>query len=382
MKRIFTMLTFWAFLNSGWIFSQEISGTVRGIVTDQSGGAIPEAKILVVKVSVAGPTEVTEATTDSSGGYVLSLSLGDYHLVFVKPGFNDLTTQTAVRAGGNVVLNASMELAGITQTITVNVEGEVAPIDTGSSQIQTTIPSDEQSKLPSGTGFTGSVERADGVRREPVGGGLMSDGSSRAENKFFINGVDVSDAETGSLRLMSNIPFEFIQETQVKRSSNAEFGGAMGAVVNGVLKRGENAIHGQVWSYYSNDKMNASPNQVLHFSEFDDEVVSYLRHQKDNQWALAPGYYLGGPVIQNKLFFFSGSRPSFARTEREVRFLKNNLPGSFSSSTRQDFTVNRLDYETAYRQKKLQVFFAHMYSPLRVRGVLPDQEGTGSPATL
>lgn len=364
------------FLNGNLLFSQELTGTIRGMVTDQSGGAMPK-----VLVTATGPVNMT-VETDSSGGYAISVIPGEYLISFSKDKFESAEQKMSVRAGANTILNVTLEVAGVTQTITINVEEKMPEIDTGSSTIQTTIPSEIQTKLPSGTGYIGALTTVPGVRSEVIGGGIMSDGSSRAENDFYINGVKTSDAETGSLRLMSNAPFEFIQETLVTRSSDAQYGGSMGAVVNGILKRGGNEIHGQVWNYFSNDSMNASPRPYLRFSPLDDEEVEFFQPKKDKQTAATPGFHVGGQIIKNKLFFFSGSRPGFAKAERSVKFLKNDLTGNFSSSSRQDFTVNKLDYETLFRGRALQLYFAHMYSPLKLKGILPDQEGTSSPETL
>lgn len=356
-------------------FSQELTGTVRGNITDQDGLAVSGAEIVAV-----GPVNM-KVVSDSNGAYVFVLVPGEYQIVIVKDGFTALQKTLAVHAGATNIINATLEVAGVTQVITVSVEGKVPEIDTGSSTISTTITADDQSKLPLGVGFVGAVTTAPGVRVEPVGGGIMSDGSSRAENNFFINGVNISDVQTGSMRVMNNIPHEFTEETTVGRSNDARFGSSLGSSVNGVLKRGRSVVHGQVWTYATHNVLNAPPRPFLRFSPFDDEVVEYFQTKEDQYKTVIPGYAVGGPLWKKQLFFFSGSRPSFSETERSVKFLKNNLTSNFVSNSRQDSTTNKVDADLFYRGRPLQLSMAHLYNPWRVRGYLPGQDGTDSPDT-
>lgn len=358
----------------GQLYAQELTGTVRGVVFDQSGLSIPNTT-----VSAIGVVKM-QVLTDTGGEYALVLPPGEYIVTFESSGFNILQKSVAIRAGGNIVLNATLEISEVRQEVTI--EEKVPEIDTGSHTISTTIKSDEQTKIPSGTGYIGLITKAPGVRAEPVGGGFMSDGSSAAENDFFINGVKTSDTETGSLRTTSNFPFEFVEETQIMRMGDAQYGSSLGAVVNGVLKRGANDTHGQIWTYSTFDGINASPNSSLRFSPFDDDKVEYFKNKKDKSLVLAPGYVVGFPVVKDKIFFLSGSRPNFGKTERDVKFLKNNVPGKFESNTRQDSALNKIDLDLLLKNKPLHLSLAHLYSPLRVRGFLPGRDGTDSPDTL
>lgn len=358
------------------LYSQELTGTIRGIVMDQAEITIPG-----ITVDVAGTVNM-KVLTGSAGEYVLMLPPGEYRITFVLVGgaLDTVQKNVSVKAGGNIVLNITLNISGVQQTITV--EEKAPQIDTGSHVIATTIKSDEQTKIPSGIGYIGLLTKAPGIRVEPVGGGVMADGSSAAENDFFINGVKTSDTETGSLRITSNFPSEFMEETQIKRMSDAQYGSSLGAVINGVLKRGHNDVHGQAWTYMTFDAMNASPRPSLRFSPFSDDLVEYFENTKDHSSVFVPGYVVGFPILKDRIFFLSGSRPNFSRSEREVKFLKNNLPGTFVSRARQDFTLNKIDADLMVHAKVLRLSLAHMYSPLRVRGFLPGRDGTDSPDTL
>lgn len=362
------------------LLGQELTGTVRGLVTDQTGLSVEKAS-----VGVSGGSANMKADTDSGGGFAFTLPPGEYSLTFAKEGFNSVQKSVLVHTGGNVVLNITLEVSGGQQSVTV--EEKAPEIDTGSHVISTTVSSEEQTKIPSGTGYVGLLTKAPGVRAEPVGGGFMAHGSSAAENDFHLNGVKTSDTETGSLRTNLNFPHEFVEETQIKMMGDAQYGSSLGAVVNGVLKRGTNSIHGQVWTYSTWDGINGSPRPTPQLSPFDDEVFEYFENKKDKFSVFVPGYIVGFPLPilkkgnENRVFFLSGSRPSFGRSERDVKFLRNNLPGTFSSSTRQDFNLNKIDADLEYRGKPLHMSVAHLYSPLKVSGILPGRDGTGSPDT-
>ncbi|OGN32468.1 MAG: hypothetical protein A3I92_01655 [Candidatus Yanofskybacteria bacterium RIFCSPLOWO2_02_FULL_43_10b] len=380
MKKVLSIVGFLTllFFGSTFTYAQELTGTIRGSVTDPTDTVIPDVEI----TALAASGTAISTKTDSLGNYAMALLPGEYKVTFRQSGLESNAKEITVRVGQNIVLNVTMELSGIVQTVVVNVEGEIPQVDTGSSTIQSNISTDVQTKIPTGIGFVGAIVAVPGVKSEALGGGIMADGSSASENKFFIDGTEFSDPLTGSLLVMGNFPQEFVSEVQVERSFGAKYDGSLGAVINGVTKRGGSQIHGQVWTYFSDSALNASPREHLKFDEFNDNKILYFQPQKDPARSWVPGFAIGGTIIKNKLFFFSGSRPSLSQTEREVTFLKNKLTGNFTSRTRQDFTFNRLDYEGSWLNRPLQIYLSHAYSPLKMKGLLPGQEGTGSPDTL
>ncbi len=99
-------------------------------------------------------------------------------------------------------------------------------------------------QLPRGRTFNTLLQVAPGVRAESKSGsagvgGYQFDGASGSENVFIVDGVDVSNIRNASLGVQDAIPFEFVQEVQVKSGGfEAEFGGALGGVVNVISKSG------------------------------------------------------------------------------------------------------------------------------------------------
>ena len=82
------------------------------------------------------------------------------------------------------------------------------------------------------------------------------DGASGSENTFYLDGMEVTNMQTGVLDAKNRIPVEMVQQVQIKNGvMEAQYGGAMGGVVNAVVRSGTNDFHGEAGFYYNNDNM-------------------------------------------------------------------------------------------------------------------------------
>src|SRR4029079_9607068 len=108
---------------------------------------------------------------------------------------------------------------------------------------------------------------APGARLEPLQsgtatagsgmGGFQIDGASDSENVYMVDGVNITNIQNGGVG--KSFQMEFVQEVQIKSSSfEAEYGGALGGVINAVAKRGSNNWHGSLLPYYQSNAMNAN----------------------------------------------------------------------------------------------------------------------------
>ena len=126
--------------------------------------------------------------------------------------------------------------------------------------------------------------------------GYQVDGSSGAENTFVIDGSEVTNFRTGQLRDNNNLPFQFVQEVQVKSSGfDAEFGGATGGVINVVTKSGGNDFHGEFGMQFETSNLSARQNLTGKINNSDPQyqanpliqgtsasVLSYINPPGDN----------------------------------------------------------------------------------------------------
>jgi len=370
---------------------QETKGKIVGTVTDASGGVVPGVKLSAVSDIL--PIPITTLSDDSGRFNFEALPVGTYAVTATKEGFQTLkTANVAVRLGGQVDLNIKLTVGQLASTVEVT-EASVS-LDVTSSRTATNITAAQLDRLPAGRSFNTLLQVAPGVRREVKNGsagvgGYQVDGASGAENSFVIDGVDVSDIRRGSLREQNAIPPEFVQEIEVKSSGfEAQYGGASGGVINVVTRGGSNDFHGQFMLQFQNDQMNPRPRGYYKLSPIAvngiaaANVADFFAPPKDQFRTLWPGGIFSGPLVKNKIFFTTSYFPTFTRTERINHYERspNNTALGARQFTREDiqhFFMSRLDYAAS---EKLQVNTSYIWSPLRRKGLLANNDIRVAPA--
>ena len=355
----------------GLAFSQETTGTLRGVVTDPTGAVIPGAK-----VEVTGATVNQSANTDSTGSYTfMTLRPGVYAINVTSTGFVPVKRVNIELQVGKVLrIDFKLEVGGTTQT--VEVISEAAIVDTSQSTVAANVTASSFDRLPKGRGFDSLIALAPGARYEGKGGGYQVDGASGSENVFIIDGMDLTGVYTGALDDSGRIPFEFVQELQVKSSGfEAQYGGAMGGVINVVTKSGANEFHGDAGLYFRTDAMQARPRPTLELDPVDDTKAYYLQNQVDSYRYLSPGGTIGGPIKKDKLWFFAGFYPELTKYERSVDFL-DGTKGTYFQRNRRDYMNGKIDVAPF---AKLRAYVGYIYSPYRRNGNLPARDGSGDP---
>src|SRR5262249_49875802 len=163
----------------------------------------------------------------------------------------------------------------------------------------------EIEKMPKGRDFTSLATQAAGTNDEPKLGGLSVDGSSGAENRFIIDGTESTDLVGG--RSGQRLVTDFVEELQVKSSGySAEYGGSTGAVLNVITRSGANVWHGDALAYWSDDALDAGSRPTLQLNPIKQSVAEYITYPKDPYRRIEPGGTLGGPLIRDRLWLFSG----------------------------------------------------------------------------
>ena len=355
--------------------AQERTGSIQGTITDPTRAVIPGA---TVEASSSNLVKSLSVNTDAVGNYLLpSLPPGSYTIRVSADGFvTSVKNGIDVLVGKSAVVNVDLVIGPSSVSVTVF---ESAPtIDPTSTAVSTNVSAQIHESLP-GRSFDSLIITAPGARLEAKSGGVSIDGASGSENSYIIDGVEVTDIQEGLLTPQSRIPKEWVAETQVKSSGvDAQYGGAIGGVISAITKSGGNNFHGQLSLFASTDSLLAGPRPTLRLNPFDDDVAEYFRNTRDTFRHLNPGFDLGGPILKDRIWFFSSSRPVFEETERSVTFLVNDQTEHYTSSLRQDFTINKLDFAVS---SKLRGSFSHYYLPQKRNGILPSQQGNDSPTT-
>ncbi|MBL0161041.1 MAG: TonB-dependent receptor [Bryobacterales bacterium] len=284
----------------GLAMGQETTGSITGQVIDSSGSAIPNAK---VEVGGASLPRAMSTTTDSSGNFNFqSLPGGTYVVSATATGFStQKTTGVSVTLGRASRLEFKMEVGQITESVVVSADA--ALVDTASSSSSVNVDKSFFDLMPKGRGFYDLINLAPGARNEGKSGGYQVDGASGSENTFYLDGMEVTNIQTGVLSDQNKIPVEMVQQVQVKNGvMEAQYGGAMGGVINASIRSGSNEFHGQGGIYFNNDNMSARLRPTLEMDPTDATRLKsrYFQNTLDDYKTMEPDLYHWRPDDQEQ----------------------------------------------------------------------------------
>jgi outer membrane receptor protein involved in Fe transport len=372
-------------------FAQDNSGIIQGTVKDEKGAAIPGAEVTATSPALVRP-QTTKS--DSDGRYVFpTLPIGTYTVTASQSGFSTTKKEGInLTIGTQLRLDLEMPVAGVSGTVTVTSSAEA--IDTTSSKTGTNITERFIDTTPKGRGFNSILTVAPGVifdtragsagggatgtsGNNPAGGvgGYSVNGASGSENAFVIDGVEVSNVRNAALGRESAIPFEFIREVQVQSGGfEAQYGGATGGVVNVITKSGGDEFHGEGAVMFSNSLLNSRVRGFWQRSPTNATVAEFFRSKEDDYTDLYPGGSLSGPILKQRLHFFTSYFPEFHRTERSIPFLAG--PRTTVQRVTRHFGMARLDYAPTQR---IQINTSYLWTPIRVKGLLTGTDPRTAP---
>jgi hypothetical protein len=293
---------------TGVAIAQVPTATLVGRVTDPTKAALVGAKIEVRDLST---NSLRTATTGGQGEYTVSSLLpGAYEVTISHPGFKQLVeSNLALSADQTVRLDAVLQIGG--ERIVVEVSDKVGAVNTETSSKGEVVSQVEIAEMPlNGRDFTDLALSVPGVMPEEEGGkgtAYTSNGARSDASNVLVEGLNNTNPRDAGAQ--ATPPLDSLQEFKVQTSNySAEYGRVAGAVINAVMKRGGNQLHGSVFEYLRNDLFDAR-------SYFDSaQQKSELRR---NQF----GATLGGPVVIPHLYdghdhtFFFASWESY----REVK---------------------------------------------------------------
>lgn len=340
---------------AGAAVAQEQVGAIEGIVSDDTGQPLPG---VTVEATEARGAKLT-AVTDANGLYRFPrLSTGTYKLTAKLDGFvTSEATDVSLTLGKNLKVNFTMRQGRFDEEITV-VAGQ-AQIDVKQAATATVIGKQELELLPRGRDFTTVVSQAAGAEQEAFAAGISIDGASGSENRFVIDGVDTTHPQDGVSG--QSIITDFVEEVQVKTAGYAaEFGGALGGVINAITKTGGRDFAGSLLLYYNDSDWTGEQRKISYESNCGTAQDCLLKPRKDAFTRWEPGLSIGGPILRDNLWFFVAYQPSTLKTERtpvwnargdgpplrsyeqtiKDEFFTANLKGSIGSSFFYKFAAN------------------------------------------
>ena len=275
------------------------NGSISGRVTDASGAVVENAQVTALQID----TNLTGTTaTDHEGRFRFPyLRLGPYQLTVRQPGFGDAKRSLLLTVGSAFEVPIVLTVASAETSVTVTED--TAVLEAARTQIAGTVPQSEVRTLPlNGRNFLDVALLIPGVsptntaanqlfaETSAVPGQGISVGSQRNfSNNFIVDGLSNNDDAAGLTGAFYGL--DVVNEFQVVTSGGqAEFGRALGGYINVVTKSGTNALHGDLYGYFRNQRLNA-----------DNALSNTALPLTQAQY----GASLGGPIIRDRTFYFA-----------------------------------------------------------------------------
>lgn len=282
---------------SVWAFGQAESGAINGIVTDKTGAVVVGATVTATSVDTG---LVRTATTGSTGEYAITnLPPKLYNITVEAKGFQKYTHQIKVGIGSMNDVSAKLAVMGASATMEVTDSAGTAVVNTESQTLSQVINSQQMVDLPTLTrnpydlvATAGNVtEDNNGAR----GAGYSINGTRSSNTDILLDGGENVDLFTATVG--QSVPLDTVQEFSVlTRNFTAEYGRAGGGVVNVATKSGTNNFHGSLYEF---NRLSALAANTYNNDANGIKKPGFTRNQF--------GYSIGGPIVKNKLFFFSGT---------------------------------------------------------------------------
>ncbi|HEY7617505.1 MAG TPA: TonB-dependent receptor, partial [Terriglobales bacterium] len=370
LREVWVLVSLLAGLNAA---GQQITGNIRGTVTDPSGAVVRSAAVSARQTETGFSRA---AQTDRDGAYLLlELPVGHYQLVVEAKGFQKYL-QDGISLSVNQTATVPVRLVVGAESQQVQVSADAQFIQSTVTSLGKTVQEREILDLPlNGRHFSQLGTLQPGV--VPITPGLLEAGGSlrsgqpyavngqRPEsNNFLVDGANNFNGVDGGFVLEP--PVDAITEFKIlTHGANAEFGHSTGSTTNIVTRSGSNSIHGSAWEFLRNDALDAS-----------DFIAKEVTPLKQNQF----GGTLGGPIRKDKTFvfgYYEGFRnregrsntiavPSLAERQGDFSaictegftsgFCNNPDQQLFNVFTMTPYPNNQLDFINPISQNLLQFF--------------------------
>jgi Carboxypeptidase regulatory-like domain/TonB-dependent Receptor Plug Domain len=306
--------------------AQQGTSELRGRAVDQQDAALPGVSIVVTNQDNG---TFRETVSGADGAFLLSaMTPGTYEVKAEMAGFKTYQSRDVrLEVGRSALIEIKLELGTIEESVTVT--GEAPLVDTSSKAIGGNVSAREFVDLPSfNRNFASYLALVPGVvatvSTTTFGADSINVAGQNVRNvNYTMDGSNNNDAfNGGNGGAQARMPVEAVQEFQLLTSQfDAEFGMASGGVVNSVSKQGTNQFRGSAFMFYQDQNLTTR-DVFAKRGGFDKPET------QQQQW----GGTLGGPILRNKMHFFSSlerivldggvttqipSRPDLERTDFE-----------------------------------------------------------------
>lgn len=307
--------------------AQAVSGELTGTVSAEGRPAV-DVEVTAAGASVAGARVVI---TDALGRFrVVALPVGDYTLRLTRLGYRELVIDgVPVRLGRTTALGSLVLEAAALDLPPVRVRARASLLDPRSTEVGGVVEANEFARLPVERDHRFIAVLVPGADLSYYGDDLNIGGATGMENRYFVDGVDVSDPFRGASGM--RLPHNFIAALQVRLGGyQAEHEGGLGGVIDVVTRSGGDRWGGHAFGYFAGSRFAAEPRRGAtepdgnRFEQFDG------------------GIGVGGPLVANRLTFFGAYNPIVEREDVLVPGL-----GYFRDASVRHVVAGKLDWRAS-----------------------------------
>lgn len=283
------------------------TGNIEGNVTDSTGAVVPGATVTVSGGNLIRPISVT--ANDEGFFRIGNVPPGRYNISVEAAGkgfakYDNQNVEVNLSRTTNVEAVLQPASAGATVDVVAGAE-----IDTTQNTSGTNVSTEQFSNFPTQRTVQSLYTIAPTVTRSGLRDASGRDrdpsvaGSSGPENNYILDGVNTTDPAFGGSG--ANLPFEFVQEVEVKTGSyGAEYGLSTGGIFNVITKSGTNEFRGEVYGYFTTKNL-VRETRNLPFTGLSPNGFSEVD----------AGFGIGGPIIKDKLTFYGSFNPQRRQNE-------------------------------------------------------------------
>jgi hypothetical protein len=284
---------------------QSTGGRLLGRVSDPTGAVVGGVTVTLANEATGVKRETK---TNEAGDYTfVEVAPGNYVMEYALQGFKkDVRRDVTVEVNQVLTLNVIMQPGGASETVEVTSQAPL--VDTTSTQLGAVVNDLAVSQLPLNSrdtyqflqlqpGVTSTVGSGNSiVYGSDKAGSVSVNGGRGRSNNFSVNGGDAND-QFVNLPTVQPSPDSIAEFRVLTNTFDAEYGRNSGSVVNVITKSGSNAVHGNLYEFFRNTKLNANPYCLAAV----DGVACDKPQSNQNQF----GGTLGGPIVKDRTFFFT-----------------------------------------------------------------------------
>jgi hypothetical protein len=302
------------------LYAQISQASLQGTVKDTTGALVPGA---IVTLKDKGTGSSRSATTNSAGEYTVpNLTPADYSLTVTMNGFKTAVVESlTLHTGEHSTYDATLQLGAASQEVTV--DAAVPLLNTASAEVSHLVPPSQVAQLPlNGRNFWELTQLTPGATFIPRGQTAQYNGSeirARSVNVtvngqsyiftgWSLDGANVTNFELGGTLIQPNV--DAIQEFSVAAGNMSPEYGHTPNMINASLKSGSNSFHGSLFEYLRNDRLDAR-------NFFLKDPIPLKRNQY--------GFTLGGPILRNRVFFFTDFQDTALRQGTSFNYVVPSL---------------------------------------------------------